>query len=184
MIDALKIIKRYYDPDSFAFKVLITHGEAVKNKALEIAGRLKDRGPDIDFIIEASLLHDIGIIFTDSPLLGCYGKEPYICHGYLGRELLEREGLPLHGLVAERHVGAGLTIEDIKKKGLPLPMRNMVPESIEEKIICVADKCFSKKRRDHTEEKPLDLVLKEIAGYGEERLRFFEALLRELRLRD
>lgn len=182
MAEPLKIIKRYYNPSGLAFKLLIEHGEAVKNKALKIAENLKDKNPNIDFIIEASLLHDIGMIFTDSPLLGCYGKEPYICHGYLGRKLLEREGLPLHGLVAERHVGAGITIEDIKKKGLPLPLRDMVPESLEEKIICVADKFFSKKRKNYIDEKPLELVLEEIGRYGEEKGRFFEALLKELRL--
>lgn len=144
MADPLKIIKKYYEPHPLAFRLLVEHGEAVKRKALEIAERLKDRNPDIDFIIEASMLHDIGMIHTHSPLLGCYGKRPYICHGYLGRLMLEQEGLPLHGLVAERHVGTGITIEDIKKKSLPLPLRDMVPESLEEKIICVADKFFSK----------------------------------------
>ncbi|MFN3739347.1 MAG: HD domain-containing protein [Thermodesulfovibrionales bacterium] len=183
MADPLKVIKRYYSPDSLAFRLLVEHGEAVKRKALEIAEGLKDRNPDIDFIIEASMLHDIGIIQTRSPLLGCYGKKPYICHGYLGRQILENEGLLRHSLVAERHVGAGITIEDIKKKSLPLPLRDMVPESLEEKIICVADKFFSKNRKAHTEEKPLEVVLKEIAGYGEEKLSFFKELLKELRLK-
>lgn len=184
MTDPLKIIKKYYDPHSLAFRLLVEHGEAVKRKALEIASGLKDREPDIDFIIEASMLHDIGIIHTNSPMLGCHGREPYICHGYLGRQMLEEEGLLLHSLVAERHVGAGITIEDIKKKSLPLPLRDMVPESLEEKIICVADKFFSKNRKTHTEEKPLKVVLEEIAGYGEDKLRFFEQLLEELRLKD
>ncbi len=183
MTDPIKIIKKYYKPDSLAFRLLVEHGAAVKRKALEIASGLKDRNPDIDFIIEASILHDIGIIHTNSPLLGCYGREPYICHGYLGRQLLEEEGLLRHSLVAERHIGAGITIEDIKKKSLPLPLRDMVPESLEEKIICVADKFFSKNRKTHTEEKPLKVVLEEIAGYGEDKLRFFEQLLEELRLK-
>lgn len=184
MVDALKIIKKFYPPHSLAFRLLTEHGEAVMKKALQIAERLKDQKPDIDFIIEAAMLHDIGIIQTDSPLLGCYGKKPYICHGYIGRQMLEMEGLPLHALVAERHVGAGITINDIKKKGLPLPLRNMVPETLEEKIICVADKFFSKNKKNHTEEKPLEVVLEEIKRYGEERLLFFEKLLKELRLRD
>ncbi len=184
MADPLKIIKRYYRPDSLAFRLLVEHGEAVMKKALLIAEGLKDRNPDIDFIIEASMLHDIGIIQTDSPMLGCYGKEPYVCHGYLGRKILEEEGLLLHGLVAERHVGVGITIEDIKKKSLPLPLRDMVPQSLEEKVICVADKFFSKNRKSHAEEKPLRIVLEEIAKYGEEKLIFFKELLKELRLKD
>jgi len=180
----LKIIEKYYRPDSTACRLLLEHGEAVKRKALEIAEKVSDLGPDVEFIKEASMLHDIGIIYTNSPGLGCYGKEPYIAHGYLGRRLLEEEGLPLHGLVAERHVGAGITKKDIKEKGLPLPLRDMIPVSLEEKIICVADKFFSKNRNYHTKEKPLSLVIDEVSRYGEERLAFFMSLLKELRLMD
>ncbi len=180
----LKIIEKYYRPGSNAYRLLLEHGEAVKRKALEIAEKVSDLRPDIEFIKEASMLHDIGIIYTNSPALGCYGEEPYIAHGYLGRRLLEKEGLALHGLVAERHVGAGITEKDIIEKGLPLPLRDMIPVSLEEKIICVADKFFSKNRDYHTEEKPLSVVIEEISRYGEERLAFFMSLLKELRLID
>ncbi len=184
MADPLKIIERYYKPHSTAWRVLIEHGEAVRRKALEIADLVSHLKPDRDFISEASMLHDIGIIYTDSPMLGCYGKEPYIAHGYIGRRMLEEEGLLRHALIAERHVGAGITVKDILQKGLPLPVRDMVPQSLEEKIICVADKFFSKNRGLHTEPKPLSVILEEISRYGEERLRFFLELLQELRLKD
>jgi uncharacterized protein len=180
----LKIIEKYYRPGSKAYRLLLEHGEAVKKKALEIAEKVSDLKPDIGFIKEASLLHDIGIIYTNSPLLGCYGREPYVAHGYLGRRLLEEEGLPLHGLVAERHVGAGITEKDIKEKGLPLPLRDMIPMSLEEKIVCVADKFFSKNRDCHTVEKPLAVVIEEVSRYGKEKVEFFMSLLKELRLID
>ena len=48
--------------------------------------------PDIEFIRTAALLHDIGIFMTHAPKFGCFGDHPYLAHGYLGRELLEREG--------------------------------------------------------------------------------------------
>ena len=61
------------------------------------------------------MLHDIGIFLTHAPQIGCHGDKPYICHGYLGRELLEKEGFPRHAIVCETHVGVGLTIADIEK---------------------------------------------------------------------
>jgi uncharacterized protein len=88
------------------------------------------------------MLHDIGILHTKSPGLGCHGKYPYICHGFLGRELLDRIGLPEYGLISERHVGVGISSDDIRTFTLPLPERDMVPVSIEEQIICYADKFF------------------------------------------
>jgi uncharacterized protein len=100
-----------------------------------------------------------------------------VCHGYLGRELLDREGLPRHGLVCERHVGMGITLQDIEKNGLPLPGRDMVPVSIEEKIICVADKFFSKQEGRLTVEKSAATVRAHLQDYGEEKVRQFDEWL-------
>lgn len=173
VIDPIEIIKKYYEPDSKAYYFLVRHGMVVANKAVEIARRVAHLGPDIDFIREASILHDIGIFLTKAPQIGCYGYKDYICHGYLGREILEKEGLSRHALVCERHVGVGITVEDIRRKNLPLPERDMVPETIEEKIICIADKFFSKTQHDLTHEKPIEKVKELIKDYGEDKLRIF-----------
>lgn len=140
----LDIIERYYRPESLAHKVLVRHCRFVAEAAVEIAGRVPHLSPDVAFIYEAAMLHDIGILYTNAPEIGCFGKYPYVCHGYLGRKLLEKHDLPAHGLVCERHVGAGLSAADIKFQGLDLPDRDMVPETVEEKIICFADSFFSK----------------------------------------
>ena len=74
------------------------------------------------------MLHDIGIIKTRAPAIGCTGDSPYICHGYLGREMLDRFGLdPSYGLVAERHTGAGITLDNILAADLPLPPKGYGP---------------------------------------------------------
>jgi uncharacterized protein len=57
---------------------------------------------------------------------------------------LREEGFTRHARVAERHTGSGLTKEQIIAQGLPLPAEDFVPETIEEKVICYADKFFSK----------------------------------------
>ncbi len=81
---------------------------------------------------------------TDSSAIHCRGEAPYICHGVLGRGILEGLGYHRHGLVCERHTGAGITKNNIVANSLPLPLRDLVPVSIEEKIICFADKFYSK----------------------------------------
>jgi uncharacterized protein len=148
----------------------------VVKKALATADAVKHLSPDRAFIEEAALLHDIGIFMTHAPKIGCYGEKEYICHGYLGRELLEREGLPDHGLVCERHIGMGLSICDIERLNLPLPRRDMLPVTLEEKIICYADKFFSKRIGLLAEEKPVEEIRREVGNFGEGNLGRFEEL--------
>lgn len=172
-MDPLALIARYYASLPGAHALLLRHSEMVARKALLIARIVAHLAPDKDFIREAALLHDIGIFMTHVPSLGCHGDRPYLCHGYLGRELLEREGLPRHALVAERHVGAGITASEIQARALPLPARDMVPQSVEEKIICYADKFFSKEGAPEAE-KPLAVVRAMVRGYGPDKLRVFD----------
>src|SRR5271157_432717 len=126
-MDVICLIEKYYAPDSLAYYLLLHHSRLVMEKALQVAARLSRPDLDLNFIEEAAMLHDIGIFLTDEPLLGCFGSHPYIAHGYLGRELLEKEGLPVHALVCERHVGTGLTCDDIAEGNLAVPMRSMIP---------------------------------------------------------
>lgn len=99
---------------------------------------------DTVFLEEAAMLHDIGIFLTHAPGIQCFGTEPYICHGYLGAGLVRKEGFPRHALVCERHTGAGLSLKDIMDQKLPVPHREMLPVSMEEQVICFADKFFRK----------------------------------------
>src|SRR3989344_500817 len=124
----LELIQKYYDQDSQTYYFLVEHEKMVVKKALELAERVRHLNPDLEFIKEAGMMHDIGIFLTNDQILGCGGDKPYIAHGYLGRELLEKEGYPRHALVCERHVGTGITIEEIEKQNLPLPKRDMLPE--------------------------------------------------------
>jgi uncharacterized protein len=124
------------------------------------------------------MLHDIGIFMTDAHDIGCFGDKEYICHGYLGRELLEKEGLPRHALVCERHVGVGVSLADIDKNHLPVPRRDMLPITLEEKIICYADKFFSKSKGALYTARPIEEVRRQVTRYGAEQLRRFEQMFR------
>lgn len=144
MINPLEIIRKYYTLDSLAGQSLLIHSQLVRDKAQALAIKHPEMDLDIPFIQEAAMLHDIGIFLTKAPDIGCFGEHPYICHGYLGADLLRAEGLPRHALVCERHTGAGISLEMIKEQHLPLPLRDMLPITLEEKLIAFADKFYSK----------------------------------------
>ena len=143
-MDVDVIIKKYYPPETDLYDLFMRHAELVTAKSLELAANVTHLHPDTSFIQEAAMLHDIGIFLTHAPAIHCRGSHPYVCHGFLGRQLLDDMGFPRHGLVSERHTGAGITLNNIISNHLPLPHRDMVPVTLEEQIICVADKFYSK----------------------------------------
>lgn len=171
-MNALAIIDKYYTGNDELKHILLTHSHCVADKAIQIAHRHPELELDIQFLEEAALLHDIGIFLTDADGIHCYGKHPYICHGYLGAELLRSEGYPRHALVCERHTGAGLSLEEIKRQELPIPHRDMLPVSMEEQVICFADKFFSKTKLD--KEKSIEKALKSLSRFGNEGVARFE----------
>ncbi|MCL1938534.1 MAG: HD domain-containing protein [Candidatus Azobacteroides sp.] len=172
----IHIIDKYYLAGSELHKILLAHSFSVADKALEIAQRHPELEIDTHFVYEASLLHDIGIYLTNAPKIYCFGEYPYICHGFLGAEIMRREGLEKHALVCERHTGSGLSKEYIIQEAIPIPQRDMLPESVEEKLVCFADKFFSKSRIE--EVKTIDQVRKSLSQYGVDTLQRFEDMVK------
>ena len=172
MTDWKKIIDKYYSGDGDLRTILIIHSQSVAHKALQIVSLHPELNLDREFIEEAAMLHDIGIIKTDAPGIKCFGTEPYICHGILGAEMLRQEGLPRHARVCERHTGAGLSLNEIVSQNLPLPHQDFLPETLEEQVICYTDKFFSKTHLDR--EKSIEKAEKSIAKFGEEGLARFK----------
>ena len=144
-----EIIDRYYPCENELKNIYMVHARAVADFALGLARRHPELELDEAFIYEAAMLHDIGIFLTDAPRIHCYGSEEYLCHGYLGAELLRSIGLERHARVCERHTGTGLTKEIIERNGWNLPVKDFVPETLEEQLICFADKFFSKTKFLH-----------------------------------
>jgi uncharacterized protein len=173
-LNPIALIEKHYPPGSDAYRILLRHSEMVAAKALAVVDRMPYGKADPVFVEEAALLHDIGIRFTAVPQLGCTGDLPYLCHGIKGRELLEAEGLPHHALVCERHIGVGLTAEEILRQNLPLPARDMLPVSLEEKIVAYADLFFSKDPARAGEERSADQVRSSLARFGAEKVAVFE----------
>lgn len=171
-VDYIHIIEKLYGKEDSALKrILLVHSRAVAQKALRIVDAHPEMALDRQFVEEAAMLHDIGIIRCDAPGIECFGTEPYIRHGILGAAMLRSEGLERHARVCERHTGAGLSRQDIVSQNLPLPQQDYLPEALEEQLICYADKFFSKTRLE--QEKTIGQAERSLAKFGEEGLRRF-----------
>lgn len=167
-----EIIDKYYPENTECRQILLIHSLSVAGKAMKILDAHHELRLNRSFVKEAALLHDIGIFMTNAPGIQCFGPNPYIAHGYLGAEILRAEGYPQHALVCERHTGAGLSLKEIIDQQLPIPHREMLPVSMEEQLICFADKFFSKTHLD--EEKTVEKARNSIAKFGEEGLNRFD----------
>ncbi len=166
---AMQILEQYYLPSTMAHNILRQHSESVANKAVAIAKALnlrQEQQIDINFIQDAALLHDIGIYATDTPVLGCYGDQPYLRHGIIGHNLLLAAGFPRHAAVCKNHIGVGLTATEIMQQKLPLPHLDFLPQSIEEQIITYADLFFSKNPTQLGHERCAVKVRQKVVSFG------------------
>jgi uncharacterized protein len=104
------------------------HSEKVADKAIEIAKKIKKANVDMNLIEIGALLHDIGRTKT-------HGFK----HALIGGKILRQRGFSDKlARICETHILGGLDKEDAKKVGLP--ERDYLPVTLEEKIICLADK--------------------------------------------
>lgn len=178
MYDYQRIIDKYYPAGSPLRDIYMRHCRSVANLALDIARR---KGLDLSpaDIEAAAMLHDIGIVRTDAPGIHCHGSEPYLAHGRIGADLLRAEGAPEeYARVAERHTGAGLTPEDVARMSPMLPPdRSYMPQTLLERLVCYADKFYSKS--GDMKIKPLDRVRASLAKFGEGASERFERLHQE-----
>ena len=109
---------------------IIQHDLLVMNISDKMIKELKRAGVDIDekSILRGAILHDIG-----------RSKEHSVRHGFIGGEILRKDGYDRKVIkIVENHVGGGIDKQDCAKLGLP--ERDFIPTSLEEKIVCLADK--------------------------------------------
>ncbi len=172
-----EIIDRHYPAGTLRRDIFLKHSRQVANKALEIAHNKALPLTDEE-ITTAAMLHDIGIFMTDAVGIDCHGTELYLMHGVLGANLLRESGIDeKYARVAERHTGAGITAEEINAIGLPLPNKDLTPETLLERLVCYADKFYSKS--GEMKEKPLERIRISIAKFGPASAARFETLHQE-----
>jgi len=104
------------------------HSEKVADKAIEIAGKIKKTQVDMNLVEIGALLHDIGRTKT-------HGFK----HALIGGKIIRQRGFSEKlARICETHILGGLDKEDAKR--FRLPIKNYIPTTLEEKIICLADK--------------------------------------------
>lgn len=169
--DPIALIEKYYPEDNALRRLLLHHSRQVTERALSIVDRHPELEIDRDFVYCAAMLHDIGIFLTDAPGIHCHGDAPYLLHGRLGAELLRKEGFENIARVCERHTGTGLTKENIRERKLPLPYEDFRPETWAEKLICYADKFYSKSKPEQC--RSIEQTTKSLEKFGDEGVKLF-----------
>jgi uncharacterized protein len=118
-------------------KHVINHIKAVAKLAVEISKECERRNlkVNVQLVEIGALLHDIGRSKTHS-----------VHHAVIGAEIAKSLGL--HEsliLIIERHVGGGITLQEAKELGWP--PKDYLPQTLEEKIVCYADKLIEGVKR-------------------------------------
>jgi len=104
------------------------HSERVADKALEIANKITKAKVDKNLIEIGAILHDIGRTTTHG-----------FNHALIGGKILRERGFSEKlARICERHILGGLSAQEAKELGLP--NKDYLPKTLEEKIICLADK--------------------------------------------
>ncbi|HLC96284.1 MAG TPA: HD domain-containing protein [Candidatus Nanoarchaeia archaeon] len=133
---AIGLLKKH-SRNEVSFTRVLGHVKAVQELALEIAKDIP--GVDIEYIRIGSLLHDIGRFDT--------WPDRVQQHGIVGAEICRKEGIPQYASICERHLGAGISKQDIIDQKLDLPLKEYVPITKEEKIITHADNLIAGSKR-------------------------------------
>ena len=123
---------------------VIHHCVAVADLAVETAKRLEEKGLmiDVDLVEAGALLHDLG-----------RSKNHTVDHAIIGAQMAEELGLPESIIrIMKRHVGAGLSADEAAKLGWPKD--TYIPQTLEEKVVCYADKLI-----DHGKRKPIEMEI-------------------------
>ncbi len=143
---ALKLLK-----ENHCLPQVISHCLAVTELALQIGNKLEAKGHKVDLpLVEAgALLHDIGRSKT-------HGVE----HSLVGAQIAQAIGLPQPVIdIIKRHVGAGISPQEADWLGWPKD--NYVPQTLEEKVVCYADK-----RIDHDKVVPVETEIERLQNNG------------------
>jgi uncharacterized protein len=143
---AIEILKQNRCPQS-----VINHCIAVTDFALQITHKLQERGLTVDLqLVEVgAILHDLG-----------RSKSHGVDHSLLGAQMAQDLGLskPVINII-KRHVGAGITNEEAAALGWPEDV--YIPQTLEEKVVCYADK-----RINHDEVVPIEEEVKKLQKQG------------------
>lgn len=123
--EALALHRKYGSNDK-----IVRHCETVTRVAKILADEFQRRGRAVDVraVVAGAMLHDIG-----------RSRVQTVNHGVEGARIVEKEGGERVVVeIVQRHVGAGISPEEAKALGLP--DLDYIPRTLEQRIVCFADK--------------------------------------------
>ncbi len=150
---------------------IVRHCETVARVAGALVGALKGKGVEVDeaALMMAALLHDIG-----------RNKTQTVQHGYVGAQILESEDVSKEvAEIVRRHVGAGISAEEAA--GLGFPAGDYIPRTLEQRVVCFADKMVDGDRVRPFEQEVKRFISK---GHDVDRLKKLKRDLKETLGRD
>lgn len=171
-----EILGKYYPSDDNLRRLLLHHSRQVAERVEKIVRRHPEWEVDSSFLEDAAMLHDVGIFRCDAPGIHCHGNAPYLHHGILGAEILRHEAenadaslRPRYeqlARVCERHTGTGLTAEQLEILDIHVASPDLMPETLEEQIVCYADKFYSKSHPER--ERTIEQTIESLRKFGED----------------
>ncbi|MFD0884995.1 HD domain-containing protein [Streptosporangium algeriense] len=171
----IRLLHKEHAPTREAFELVYTHCEIVCSVAEQLLERAAPGKVFDGRLVRAGcLLHDIGVyrLYDEAGKLD-YSR--YIQHGVLGHDLLAEEGFPeALRRFCSHHTGVGISQEDVKRQELPLPLRDYLAESPEERLVMYADKFHSKASPPVFVSAPS--YAKRVGRFGEEKTAAFNAM--------
>ena len=111
-------------------EIIVRHCRTVARVAMILVDGFERRGKRVDraAVEAAALLHDVGRTRVQT-----------VWHGLRGSEMLRGEGVDDKvAEIVKRHVGAGLASDEARRLGLP--EGDYVPRTLDQRIVCFADK--------------------------------------------
>ena len=148
---------------------IIEHCRTVAKVAMILVEEFEKRGYDVDknAVFIAAMLHDIG-----------RSRVQTVSHGLEGADIAEKEGTGKKvAEIIRRHVGAGISPEEAR--ALAMPNLDYIPRTLEERIVCFADKMV-----DGVEVRPFEEEVKRFTAKKHDVVRLIalrESLRKELR---
>lgn len=145
---------------------IINHCRTVARVSEAVSDALTAKGRDLNrsAIVGGALLHDIG-----------RNRTQQVDHGYVGANLLKDEGVDAVVVeIVKKHVGAGIEKEEAASLGFP--PGDYIPRTLEEKVVCFADKMVGADRVRPFEEEENRFIRK---GHDVERLRRLKSDIEE-----
>ncbi|MCA9332804.1 HD domain-containing protein [Candidatus Saccharibacteria bacterium] len=139
-------LHKKYAPSEEDFNLVYEHCSVVAEIALWCAGNTHEP-VDRELLRTAALLHDIG----SHPFLAAWSVNEsysriYPQHAMMGAKLLAEEGLdPNICSIIETHPLLGVSKEEIIENKTAMPARDFIPQTIEGRLLCYADRFHSKK---------------------------------------